>query len=112
MVEYKIEEFECISQHHAEMLRAKLNIVLVDDFYKYSKSQILREIKVDEKTAEQWFSVLELFKIPKMTPRYAELLYYCNINSIPELAHREASRIYYKFQRLDKETFLILLHYP
>src|SRR6056297_3110291 len=112
MVEFKIEEFECISPQYAEMLRAKLNIVLVDDFYKYSKEKILQEIDVDTRTAQQWFDVLELFKIPKMTPRYAELLYYANVNSIEELAHREASRIYYKFQRLDKETFLILLHYP
>ncbi len=112
MVKVKIEEFECISPHHADMLKAKLQIELVDDFYKYSRAQIMSELRVDDQIADQWFDVLELFRIPKMTTRYAELLYYCNINSIEELAHREASRIFYKLQQLDLETYLIILQYP
>ena len=111
MKKFSLNEFECISDKYIKDLKAKFNITTVDQFYKYSRQQLLTGLDVEAKVLDQWISVMDLFKIPKMTARNAELLYYANINSVEELAHRDAARIYYKLRQLDKETYLIILNY-
>jgi uncharacterized protein DUF4332 len=111
-MEIPISEFECIGEEYAKILKSSLNINEPDDFYQFTLQQVLDAVKVDKKRVQQWFDVLDLFRIPKISVRDAELLYYANINSVEELSHRQASRIYYKLQEIDVETYLIILQLP
>ncbi|MCP4763625.1 MAG: DUF4332 domain-containing protein [archaeon] len=107
-----LDQFECIGDDYAKKLNTDLNIRTVDDFYKCSFEEIREKTVVDEKRVQHWFDVLDLFRIPKISVRDAELLYYANVNSVLELSHRQASRIYYKFKETDVETYFIILALP
>ncbi len=111
MVKFTLDQFESIGDKYASRLKDR-GINSVDDFYNYSIDEIKSIAKVDQKRADQWRDILEIFKIPKITIRDAELLYYANVNSIEELSHRRASRIFYKFKKIDKESYFIILKLP
>ncbi|MHA1728251.1 MAG: DUF4332 domain-containing protein [Promethearchaeota archaeon] len=112
MVEYTLSRFESIGMEYAKRLEKGLNIKLVDDYYKYDAEKIHEKTKIEEKRLKQFSEIFDLFRIPNMTPREAELLYYININSVEELSHRQAVRIYYKLKEIDVKTYFIILELP
>jgi len=112
MVLYELREFESIGMKYSEIINEKLKVKYVDELYKFSKSEIVQKTGIDEKRVEQFLNILDLFRIPNMTIRVAELLYYANINSVEELSHRQAARIYFKLKQLDENTSIIILQYP
>ncbi|MHA1671425.1 MAG: DUF4332 domain-containing protein, partial [Promethearchaeota archaeon] len=61
---------------------------------------------------EQFSDLFDLYRVPNLTARETELLYYANINSVTELSHRQAIRIYYKLKNIDEETYFIILQIP
>jgi len=107
-----LESFEGIGQEYAQKLKKKLRIHSVDDFLNYSLEELHAKTQIDMERLKQWADVLDLFQIPNITPREAELLYFANINSVSELSHRQAVRIFYKLKEIDEDTYYIILQIP
>jgi len=104
--------FEGIGQKYAQILKKKLRIHSVDDFLTFSLKELHEKTQIDMERLKQWADVLDLFQIPNITPREAELLYFANINSVSELSHRQAVRIFYKLKEIDEDTYYIILQIP
>ncbi len=111
MTKTELREFESIGDLYGKKLNER-GIQYADDFLKHTPSQIIEITGVDKERVEQWFNVLNLYRIPKVSVRDAELLFNININSIEELSHRQASRIYYKLKNLEEQTYFIILSLP
>jgi hypothetical protein len=112
VVKYTLNQFESIGESYTAVLKDKLGIKYVDDFYKYSLEEIKEKTQIEESRIKQFSEVLEIFKIPGLTIRNAELLNFININSIEELSHQQAIRIFYKMKSVDASTYLIILELP
>ena len=112
MAKCLLEAFESFGEESVRLLKEKLNVATVDDFLSYPLTEIREKTGIEMNRIQQWKQVLELFKIPQLSPREAELLFYVNINSIEELSHRQAIRIYYKLRDLDKNTYFIIIQFP
>ncbi len=112
MVLYKLSRFETIGLEYAKKLQQKLDINVVDDFFKYSVEEITTKTGIEIKRISQYADILDLFRIPQLSPKEAELLNYANINSVEELSHRQAVRIYYKLKEIDVQTYFIILQFP
>jgi len=111
MIRTELREFESIGDLYGKKLKDK-GIQYVDDFFKQTPGQIIEITGADKQKVEQWFNVLDLYRIPKVSVRDAELLFNVNINSVEELSHRQASRIYYKLRALEEQTYFIILTFP
>ena len=112
MVRTEIYKFESIGKKYAEILGDKMGIKYANDFYRYSLEEIVEKTSIEEPRVQQWIDTLDLFRIPKLKIRHAELLYQININSVEELAHRDAVQIYYRIKHLAEETYFIVLKFP
>jgi NAD-dependent DNA ligase len=112
MADIDLSQFETIGDKYSKILKDKMKIDTVDDFYEHSLEEIVEKTEIESKRVQQFIDVLDLFRIPKLSIRNAELLYSANINSVEELSHRQASRIYYKLKQIDVESHLIILQLP
>lgn len=114
-----LDRFESIGPEIAKKLQRKLKIGSVDDFLRMKRNGQLDEIKnklkpdnIDPARVDKWAEMIELFTIPTLSAREAELLQNIEINSVEELAHRDAVQILSKLRTLDEETYFILLQLP
>ena len=108
-----ISQFESVGYEYAKRLKiAPLKIKNVDDFLKYPIEFIHEKSGIEIKRLEQFSDLFDLYRVPNLTARETELLYYANINSVTELSHRQAIRIYYKLKNIDEETYFIILQLP
>ena len=107
-----ISQFESVGYEYAKKLKNSLKIKNVDDFLKYSLDFIHEKSGIEIKRLEQFADLFDLYRVPNLTARETELLYNANINSVTELSHRQAIRIYYKLKNIDEETYFIILQLP
>jgi len=108
-----ISQFESVGYEYAKRLKiAPLKIKNVDDFLKYPLDFIHEKSGIEIKRLEQFADLFDLYRVPNLTARETELLYNANINSVTELSHRQAIRIYYKLKNIDEETYFIILQLP
>jgi len=108
-----ISQFESIGYEYAKRLKiSPLKIKDVDDFLKFPIDFIHEKSGIEIKRLEQFADLFDLYRVPNLTARETELLYNANINSVTELSHRQAIRIYYKLKNIDEETYFIILQLP
>ncbi|QEE14680.1 DUF4332 domain-containing protein [Promethearchaeum syntrophicum] len=107
-----ISQFESVGYEYANKLKKTLKIKNVDDFVKYPIEFIHEKSGIEIKRLEQFSDLFDLFRVPNLSARETELLYNANINSVTELSHRQAIRIYYKLKNIDEETYFIILQLP
>ena len=107
-----LTQFETIGGAYAQKLQNKLKIRTVDDFLNHSIKEIHEKTEIDLDRLKEWLEVFDLYRIPNISPRQAELLRFANVNSVEELAHRQTIRIFYKLQEIDEKTFYIILQLP
>ena len=107
-----ISQFESVGFEYAKRLKDALKIKNVDDFLKYSLEYIHEKSGIEIKRLEQFADLFDLYRVPNLSARETELLYYANINSVEELSHRQSIRIYYKLKNIDEETYFIILQLP
>jgi predicted site-specific integrase-resolvase len=108
----KLIEFETIGSEYAHKLKKDMGIDSIDDFLEYSLEEIHQKSNIDVQRLQQWTDVIDLFRIPDLSSREAELLYFADINSIRELSHRQSLRIFYKLREIDEDTHHIILQLP
>ena len=68
--------------------------------------------KLDTMLIDKWVEIIDLFRIPTMSAKEAEMLQAININSIEELSHRDPVMILNRLRRLDEDTYFIILDFP
>ena len=107
-----ISQFESVGFEYAKKLKDTLKIKNVDDFLKFKLDFIHEKSGIEIKRLEQFSDLFDLYRVPNLTARETELLYYANINSVEELSHRQSIRIYYKLKNIDEETYFIILQLP
>jgi hypothetical protein len=119
MAKITLERFQSIGPDNAAILKKKCNILTVDDFLKFQHNGRLDEIKrelkaerMDPTLVDDWKEILDLFRIPMLTARDAEILHACNINSVEELSYRDAYQILSEMKQLDSDTYFIILDFP
>nr|MDO8088476.1 DUF4332 domain-containing protein [Candidatus Sigynarchaeum springense] len=134
MVVFTPENFETIGSYYANLLKEKAGIKTIDDFFretnhgkdikplleklrapdkkqsKKGKGESVQE--VSESRLNTWSQVFDLFRIPKMTPRMAELLVHAEINSVRELSHRDPVQVWYIIKELDESSYFIVIKSP
>lgn len=106
-----LAQFESIGEDYARQLRA-IGIDSVDEFLAHAVDEIHQRTQIDATRVSQWRDVLDLFRVPKVSARDAELLVAANVNSVAELSHRQAVRIYYKLKEIDEASYLIITQLP
>ncbi|MHA1681479.1 MAG: DUF4332 domain-containing protein [Promethearchaeota archaeon] len=111
MANISLEQFESIGDVYAKQL-ASIGIRSIADFNRRSVAEIEAGTGIKRKRIMQWRDVLDLYRIPGISHRDAELLYHVNINSVEELSHRQAVRIYYALKELDENTHVIIIDLP
>ncbi len=134
MVEYTLEHFETIGSVYGNLLKKKAKIETVDNFLNETNhgkdfKPLLVKLRAPDKkqarsgkgesvpevTEEQlaeWSEVFDLFRIPKISPRMAELLVHADINSVSELSHRDPVQVWYKIKELDESSYFIVIKSP
>ncbi len=134
MVEFTLEQFETIGSFYSEILSSKAGIETVDEFFRetnYGKDfkPLLVKLKApDKKRARigkdeaapeisedlltEWSQIFDLFRVPKVSPRMAELLVHADINSVRELSHRDPVQVWYKIRDLDESSYFIIIKSP
>ncbi len=134
MVEFTLEHFETIGSFYGDLLKKKAEIETVDDFFNETNhgkdfKPLLEKLRApdkkqsrsgkDEATPEvteaqlvEWSQVFDLFRIPKVSPRMAELLVHADINSVSELSHRDPVQVWYKIKELDETSYFIVIKSP
>ncbi|NMC06179.1 MAG: DUF4332 domain-containing protein [Candidatus Lokiarchaeota archaeon] len=134
MVVYTLEQFETIGNDFSDLLKHAAGIKSVDDFLaitswgrdfkplieklrdparkrtKHEKNDVVTEIS--ESRLVEWGQVFDLFRVPKMSTRMAELLVHAGINSVGELAHRDPVQVWYKIKELDENSYFIVIKSP
>ncbi len=106
-----LSQFESVGFEYTKKLKT-LKIKNIDDFLKYPIEFIHEKSGIDIKRLEQFSDLFDLYRVPQLSAREAELLYNANINSVEELSHRQSIRIYYKLKNIDEETYFIILQLP
>ncbi|MHA1872400.1 MAG: DUF4332 domain-containing protein, partial [Promethearchaeota archaeon] len=89
-----------------------LGIKYADEILQMPVEKIRENVKIEPSRLEQILDVINLFQVPHISVKDAELLYYANINSVRELAHRDPVRIFYKLKEIDVKTRIILIELP
>jgi hypothetical protein len=115
----QLTQFDAIGARMAQMLKQKYEIKDVNDFLliiSQKKVQNLKyqfeQDKIDPNLVDKWVEILDLFRIPMMSAKEAEMLRAININSVEELAHRDPGMILNRLRKLDEDTYFIVLEYP
>jgi predicted XRE-type DNA-binding protein len=133
-MEFTFDQFETIGTFYGDLLKRKANIKNVDDFLRATNhgkdfTLLLEQLNTPDKkekksgkgmkgpavTTEKlvkWSEILDLFSIPKVSPRMAELLVHAEINSVKELSHRDPVQVWYKIKDLDEQSYFIIIKAP
>ena len=95
MASEKIEEIEGIGPAYAERLRASgcahANTLLERGCSKKGREELCEESRISEKQILRWVNFADLLRIDGIGPEYAELLEASGVDSVPELAQRDAA---------------------
>lgn len=94
---YKIEEIEGIGNVYAEKLEAagvKTTEELLDKAAsKKGREALAEETGISEKLILKWANHADLFRIKGVGPQFAELLEAAGVDTVKELAHRNAANL-------------------
>jgi hypothetical protein len=114
-----LEQFDSIGHEMANFLRDKFEIEDVNDFLFLIQEKKIDHLKyrfeqekLDTMLIDKWVEIIDLFRIPTMSAKEAEMLQAININSIEELSHRDPVMILNRLRRLDEDTYFIILDFP
>ncbi|HME55280.1 MAG TPA: DUF4332 domain-containing protein [Candidatus Lokiarchaeia archaeon] len=137
MVKFKFDIFEDIGSFYGKTLKRKANLETIDDFLKetsygmdykpllaklnapeekpreiFGKERVRDHPEIDEKRLVRWGRIFDLFRIPRMPPRIAEMLVAADVNSVAELSYMDPTQILFKMQEVDEDTHFIIIEEP
>ncbi len=110
MANKKIEEVEGIGPTFGEKLRAA-GCTNTDDLLeagcsKKGRAEIAEKTGISEKQILKWVNMVDLFRIKGVAGEYAELLECSGVDTVKELATRNADNLTAKMQEVNDEKKL------
>jgi hypothetical protein len=133
MVKFKFEIFETIGPFYGDILKKKVGLETVDDFLQFTsygrnykplldklegqtlekrKSHSKEQQEINEEIVRNWGCVFDLFRVPMVSPRDAEMLVATGIHSVQELSYKDADQVLDKMWDMDEDTYFIIVHEP
>lgn len=111
MAKYKIEEVEGIGPVMGEKFR-KQGISNTDQLLEACKtrkgrSELAEKTGISEKLILRFANMVDLFRISGVGSEYAELLEAVGVDTVPELAQRNASNLTAKMEQVNQEKNLV-----
>lgn len=107
----KLEEIEGIGSVYAEKLRSA-GITTTDDLLEKGKTpagrdKIAADADVSGKLLLEWVNHCDLFRINGVASEYADLLEAAGVDTVPELAQRNAQNLFEKLQETNDAKNLV-----
>ncbi|MDO4691771.1 MAG: DUF4332 domain-containing protein [Porphyromonadaceae bacterium] len=111
MANYKIEELEGIGAAYGEKLRAT-GITTTDKLLEACRTKKQRRdlaelAGIDEAKILKWANMTDLFRINGVGSEYAELLEAAGVDTVKELAHRNAENLLAKMEEVNETKKLV-----
>ncbi len=115
----RIDLFESIGPEYRLILKKKFHVETVDKFLIELNEGKLKELKptleaehLDATVVDDWIQIFDLFRIPLLSPRDAEILQVIGINSVEELSYLDSYQILEKIRQLEIDSYYIILNLP
>ncbi len=108
---YKIIDIEGVGPAYAEKLTAA-GIVKVEDLLAKcacpaGRKALAEETEIPEKNILRWTNHADLFRLKGVGPQFAELLEAAGVDTVKELAHRNAENLAAKMVEVNEEKHLV-----
>ncbi len=111
MANYKIEEIEGIGPAIGEKMRSagvnNTDALLENTKTKKQRQALAEATGVSEKLILRFANMADLFRIHGVGQEYAELLEAAGVDTVPELAQRNAENLTAKMQEVNEEKKLV-----
>ncbi len=107
----KLEDVEGIGPKYAEKLRA-IGISNTDQFLETAstpkgRKELAEKADISEKLILEWANHLDLFRIKGVASEYADLLEEAGVDTVVELAQRNAANLYQKLIEVNEAKKLV-----
>jgi predicted flap endonuclease-1-like 5' DNA nuclease len=107
----KLEEVEGIGEIYAEKLReagvASTGALLEQGATPKGRQRIAEKTGISGKLILEWVNLVDLFRIRGIGEEYADLLEEAGVDTVPELAQRNAENLYQKMKAVNEEKKLV-----
>ena len=108
---YKVIDIEGVGPAYAEKLEAA-SIVKAEQFLEKcacpkGRKAVAEETGISEKLILKWCNHADLFRIKGVGPQFAELLEAAGVDTVKELAHRNAENLVAKMEEVNAEKNLV-----
>lgn len=108
---YKVIDIEGVGEVYAEKLTAA-GIVKVEDLLEKcaapaGRKALAEETGISEKLVLKWCNHADLIRIKGVGPQFAELLEAAGVDTVKELAHRNAENLAAKMVEVNEEKNLV-----
>ena len=130
-MKFKFDTFDDIGPFYRRVLK-KAGLETVDDFlretiYGLDFGSLLAKLQavetkekegnrdhpgIDEKRLVKWCQIFDLFRVPRLPPRIAELLVCADIKSVRELSYMDPAQVMFKMRETDEDTHFIVIEEP
>ncbi len=111
MANYKIEEIEGIGPAFGAKLK-EAGVTTTDKYYdacrtKANRKALAQETGIDESKILKWANMADLFRVKGIGAQYAELLEASGVDTVKELAQRNAENLTAKMAEVNAEKKLV-----
>lgn len=108
---YKVIDIEGVGPAYAEKLEAA-GIVKVEQLLEKcacpkGRKTVAEETGIPEKLVLKWCNHADLFRVKGVGPQFAELLEAAGVDTVKELAHRNAENLVTKMEEVNAEKNLV-----
>ena len=107
----KLEKVEGIGEVYAQRLReagiATTEALLKQCATPKGRQEIAEKTGVSGKLILEWVNLVDLFRIRGVGEEYADLLEEAGVDTVPELAQRNAEHLYQKMKAVNEEKKLV-----
>ena len=107
----KLAEIEGIGEAYAQKLEAggivSIEQLLVAGAEKKGRSEIASKCDISEKLVLKWVNRADLARIKGVSTQYADLLECAGVDTVPELAQRNAENLHAAMAKVNEEKHLV-----
>lgn len=108
---YKVIDIEGVGAAYAEKLTAagivKVEALLEKCSCPAGRKALAEETGIPEKNILRWTNHADLFRVKGVGPQFAELLEAAGVDTVKELAHRNAENLVAKMVEVNEEKHLV-----
>jgi predicted flap endonuclease-1-like 5' DNA nuclease len=107
----KLTEIESIGNAYSKKLKtagiSSLNKLLKNGANREGRMQIAKKSGISEEKILRWVNRADLSRIKGISTQYAVLLEHAGVDSVPELAQRNADKLYLTIAQVNKDKEVV-----